>query len=60
LANEKDHAKKVQQLYRLLYGRQPQEAELTLAREFIGAGSDVAWQRYVQALMLANEFVFVD
>ena len=25
-----------------------------------GAGSDVAWQRYVQALMLANEFVFID
>jgi hypothetical protein len=60
LANEKDHAKKVQQLYRLLYGRQPLDAELALAREFIGAGSDVAWQRYVQALLLANEFVFID
>jgi hypothetical protein len=60
LTNEKDHAKKVERLYRLLYGRQPLEAELALAREFIGARSDVVWQRYVQALLLANEFVFID
>ena len=29
--------------------------------EFLGAApSAVVWQRYVQALLLANEFVFVD
>jgi hypothetical protein len=60
LAAEKQQTRKVEMLYRLLYGRQPFAAELALANEFIGAGSEVAWQRYVQALMLANEFVFID
>ena len=35
--------------------------EVALAREFLGdGGSTVNWERYVQALLLANEFVFVD
>ena len=60
LAAEKQQTRKVETLYRLLYGRPPVPAELALANEFIGTGSEVAWQRYVQALMLANEFVFID
>jgi hypothetical protein len=57
---EKDLNRKVENLYRLLYGRRPLETELALANNFIGAASEIAWQRYVQALMLANEFVFID
>ena len=57
---EKEQARKIDKLYRLLYGREPLPAESALANEFIGAGSEIAWQRYVQALMLANEFVFID
>jgi hypothetical protein len=61
VAGAKDTAGKVERLYRLLYGRRPGAQEVSLAREYLGAApAAVAWQRYVQALMLANEFVFVD
>jgi mono/diheme cytochrome c family protein len=52
---------KVVQLYRLLYGRGPTPEELTLAREYLGpAPTAVAWERLGQALLLANEFAFLD
>jgi hypothetical protein len=48
-------------LYRLLYGRVPTAEEAAFAREFLGAEpTPVAWERYAQALLLINEFVFVD
>ncbi len=59
---EKDLAHRIARLYRLVYGREPNTEELTLARDYLGdarAGTN-AWARYAQALMLANEFVFVD
>ena len=40
--------------------RAPKDEELRLAREYLGDGGDVAWERYGQALLMANEFVFVD
>ncbi len=55
-----DTSGKVERLYRLLYGRGPNAEEMSLAREYLGAAPAVVWQRYVQALLLANEFVFVD
>jgi mono/diheme cytochrome c family protein len=52
---------RMERLYRLLYGRSPSSDEVALAREFLTEKpADVAWQRYVQALLVANEFVFVD
>jgi hypothetical protein len=53
---------RIRRMYRLLYGRYPDAAELKLGREYIdeGKGSVVAWQRYAQALLLGNEFVYVD
>jgi hypothetical protein len=62
VAGEKDLARRVARLYQLLYGREPAAEEVALAREFLaaGSGSAVAWERYGQALLLANEFVFVD
>jgi hypothetical protein len=57
----KDPARRVERLYRLLYGRGPSPAEVKLAREYLGpAATAVAWERFAQALLLANEFVFVD
>jgi hypothetical protein len=35
-------------------------SEASLATEFLGDGSAQAWERYVQALLLANEFAFID
>lgn len=62
IATEKDMARKVERLHRLLYGRMPQTAEQAIARDYLAAEShsDAAWQRYAQALLLANEFAFVD
>jgi Protein of unknown function (DUF1553) len=60
LGGEKQPARKVEKIYRLLYARSPLNAELTLAREFLGTGESVTWQWYVQALLFANEFVFID
>jgi hypothetical protein len=61
VAAEKHTDGKVTRLYRLLYGRLPTGEELSLAREYLGDNAaPVAWERYAQALLLANEFVFID
>ncbi|MFO0964494.1 MAG: hypothetical protein U0793_02745 [Gemmataceae bacterium] len=46
--------------YRLLYGRRPNDGQLRLGREFLGAETDVAWREYAQALLGSNEFLFID
>jgi hypothetical protein len=62
VAAEKDAGARVRHLYRLAYGRAPAAEEAALAREYLGgaAPAPAAWERYAQALLLANEFVFVD
>jgi hypothetical protein len=51
-------------LYRLLYGRPPDAAEVELGRRFLaGAGTEKAlspWEKYCQVLLLSNEFAFAD
>jgi hypothetical protein len=53
---------RIRHLYGVVYGREPNTDEITLAVEFLGeAGAPAGrWERYAQALMEANEFVFVD
>jgi hypothetical protein len=61
IGTEKDLARKVDRLYRLLYGRAATVEEVGLAREYQVVDQKAgAWERYVQALLLANEFAFVD
>jgi hypothetical protein len=62
VAAEKDVTAKVTRLYLVLYARPPRPEELLLAQEYVGAvgGTEVAWERYAQALLMANEFVFID
>jgi hypothetical protein len=60
VAAEKSVAAKVARLYRVLYGRPPSGEELRLADEYLRNGGDSVWERYAQALLMANEFVFVD
>jgi hypothetical protein len=62
VAGEADINRRVERLYRLVYGRPPSPEETGMAREYVGAAPDAAvgWERYAQALVLANEFVFVD
>ena len=53
---------KVARLYRLLYGRAPDADEAAMARAFLADRSDGSdpWPALAQALLMANEFAFVD
>ena len=51
----------VTQVYRVLFARSPSMIEQQLASDFLGATPTPAtWQQFLQALLLTNEFVFVD
>jgi hypothetical protein len=61
VAAEMELAKKVDRLYRLLYARPATAEEVTFAQEYLSTDKKAgAWERYAQALLLANEFAFVD
>jgi hypothetical protein len=70
VAQEPEPAKRVEKLYRLLYGRSPAPDELWAAAEFIRGEEAFAspetpsaltpWEKYAQVLLQSNEFVFVD
>jgi hypothetical protein len=52
---------KAERLYALFYGRPPTATDLRHAEHFLGASPDEKlWAQYVHALLMANEFVFVD
>jgi cytochrome c553 len=58
-------AERVEWLYTTLFSRRPAAADVRMAEEFLGSDAAAqreqqAWQRYVHALLLTNEFVFVD
>jgi hypothetical protein len=58
-------AQRLEQLYRILYGRSPQPDEQALALEFLHAAQKEtrslnAWEKLAQVLLLTNEVVFVD
>jgi Protein of unknown function (DUF1553) len=57
-----DTKRKVERLFRLVYGRTPSDQELTAIREFLKepATDPRRWQSFAQAMLMANEFVFVD
>ena len=62
VAEVRDSDGKVERLYRLIYGRAATADEVALARQFLAgstAGTD-PWRALAQALLMANEFVFVD
>src|SRR5262249_36556077 len=53
---------RIQRLFRLAYGRAASEREVQSARTFLGSGQIAAvnWDRLAHALLMANEFSFVD
>jgi hypothetical protein len=63
---ETDAARRISLLYRLAFGRPATEEEIAVAREFLAdagrvpAGGPSPWEQYAQALLLSNEFLFVD
>ena len=69
--NSDRHANAIGQLYHRVYGRLPAKAERALADDFLrsrfqGAGGESSasvlqvWTELAQALLLSNEFLFVD
>ncbi len=52
----------IKQLYQKIYRRDPDEDETRWCKEFIESESEDknAWQQLAQALLLSNEFMFVD
>ncbi len=58
-------AARIQYAYVCLYGRPPSERETNLGLAFLGADSAAGekltkWEQYAQALLAANEFLYVD
>lgn len=52
---------RIQRMYQLLFARLPIADELALAQQFLGESPDSArWQSFVHALILTNEFTFID
>jgi hypothetical protein len=68
IARYDDPDQRITALYRLIFGRPAIEPERAVAREFVAAAqktpatknSPGAWERYAQALLLTNEFLYVD
>jgi hypothetical protein len=67
VVRQKTDAARIDRLYRLAYGRAPDQQELALGLAFVrgSVGKTSAeklspWEQYAQALLLANEFAFVD
>jgi hypothetical protein len=52
-------ARRIEQAYRLLYGRSATENEVRAGLEFLGPGAN-RWPLYAQALLTTNEFIFVN
>jgi Protein of unknown function (DUF1553) len=55
-----DGKNKLDRVYAILYGRRPTGRERALAAEVIGADPGNGWPRFTHALLMTNEFLFVD
>jgi hypothetical protein len=64
VVGEREFARRVERMFRLLFARTPEPEESVLAEMFFGdaAGREDPgrWERYAHALLLTNEFVFID
>jgi hypothetical protein len=63
-----DATNRIQRLYALLFARPATAEEVSLARQFLDAkeppggvaGKLTPWERLAQALLMTNEFVYID
>jgi hypothetical protein len=66
VATQGDVRKRAERMFRMAYGRAPHSEEIDRAVRFLesqpewSAVKQVAWTRLAQALMMSNEFAFVD
>ena len=64
-AKTKDSTQKIEQAYRMLYGRLPtaEEAKVGLAyvaKEEDSNNASARWQQYAQVLLSSNEFMHIE
>lgn len=57
-----DRKNKIARLFSLAYGRPPTSEEFTTIHQYFGdrVADSRRWQSFAQAILMANEFVFVD
>ena len=66
IATAASDEEKIRGLYRMVFARAATAEEVSLGRRFLeaagaaGAGGMTGLERYAQALLLTNEFMFVD
>ena len=56
-------AARIGRAYQLLFGREPSQAETSIALEFLGQARDSdlsPWTQYVQMLLASNEMLYID
>jgi hypothetical protein len=53
-------ARKLDRVYAVLYGRPPTDRERVLAADVLAADPANGWPRFAHALLMTNEFLFVD
>jgi hypothetical protein len=52
---------KIKQIYKILFARAPELDEIDLSKNYLGEKPIAAkWQNFIHALLLTNEFSFVD
>jgi len=54
---------RIERAYRLLFGREPEKAELKVALEFLRQPDPPTmsrWEQYAQVLLTSNEMLYVD
>lgn len=63
-AGAEDDSTRIVNAYRSLFGREPDDAELSLAAAFLRrpdpASGTTRWEQYVQMLLISNEMLYVD
>jgi len=64
IASTKDREKQIRSAYRTLYARDPDANELKMGLDYLTsegrAPSSPRWPEYAQALLIANEMMYVD
>ncbi len=55
-----DPTERIQRLHSVIYGRTADADEVRIGREFVKSAGPTAWVQYTQALLMANEFAFLD
>jgi len=71
IASAGEAEKKIREIYRVLYSREPSADEIAVGVQFVQdekakgpamppRGALTPWEKYAQVLLAANEFVFID